>query len=1065
MTEASQVQVTTGAAPPREVHAGGTLIVPTLLFGFYLLGVAGGGILMVLGFRLFSLTAGWTASASLAGVAAVALAGAIGSLTASLRSDRSASPAGRLAVLLAAFGLSCLAAVGLFLGARAVYLFLWPLLGGTEVGAWGLRFGLGLALLSLPAGLLFALPPFLLRLLAAGWEKNGTALGFAFGLSLAGLGVGVATGGMVILPDLGLRGGFLVALGLTGCAAAGVALLRQAGLEGAGALGRRLADGAAAEWQGTASPGCETEGVAMGGTIVAAILGIGFSGWAFLIAWMRTLVFIIGGSVTANAVVGAVFLIGLALGALLASGLADRTRSPCLGLTILVSSASVVAYGSMFLAPSTTALYLKLSPWLASPFLWFLPATVSAASLMLPACLLLGAALPFLSLMAAVRFRPLTGTLGLLAVGAVLAELTVGLMVLPAFGLRRTVALAAAVGLLAAILFIGAVGFRRPGTRRTVALSLLGLMVVLGGFPASWDPRVVASGVYRYGATALAQLGSAGSYLAQRRAQGLDVIFYREGRNSSAMVEMSQRAAPGQAPEEVLRLTVDGAYDAGTGDDVRAQVLQGQIPLLVHGPAEKVLLIGLLDGVSAGSILRHPVKSLTVIEREPVLYAAAETFSAYNTNPQNDDRLVRIDDDARARLLADQALYDVVILSTMQPWLPYNAALYTAEGYDLIKSRLRPGGLVAQRVPLGAVAGPALRAVLRTFEAAFPSVLLFQISSQDLLLLGSAEPLALDVGWLRNVISSSGGVADDLRRVLVLGPNEILLTFRLGAEPLRRLAGEGPLNGDALAPVEMIAAHDPSVRDNGALLQEIDGAWAGIMPFLKNYGALPQERAEFLYNLAKSYLGIAGDPMRAHDLSRELSGLGQTAMARWVEGEALLQDKNIDGALEEWRAVLDLDPTNLDALFSLGTYYLDARDYWKAEPYLERAARAAPGVADVQYQHGRTLFYLGRYRDAIAALQRARTAGGERNHYPLVDYLVGVSYEKLGETGPAADALKTYLKWAYEQSILTRLEVDAHLKLADVYDKQGKRFDAHTERQKGEELRRKIEAYAKSQQR
>ncbi|HXI20521.1 MAG TPA: hypothetical protein VNH46_05525, partial [Gemmatimonadales bacterium] len=223
MTETVEMPVPPGAVPPGGSRREGTLIVPTLLFGSYLLGAAGGGILMILGVRIFSLTAGWTTSASLAGVAAIALAGAVGSLLASLRSDRTLAPAARLSALLAGLGLSSVIAFGLFLAARAVYLFLWPLLGGTEVGAWGLRFTLAVALLSLPAGLLFALPPFLLRLLAAGWERNGTALGFAFGLSLAGLGIGVAAGGMLVLPVLGLRGGFLVGLGLTGCAAAGVA--------------------------------------------------------------------------------------------------------------------------------------------------------------------------------------------------------------------------------------------------------------------------------------------------------------------------------------------------------------------------------------------------------------------------------------------------------------------------------------------------------------------------------------------------------------------------------------------------------------------------------------------------------------------------------------------------------------------------------------------------------------------------------------------------------------------------------------------------------------------------
>ena len=81
-----------------------------------------------------------------------------------------------------------------------------------------------------------------------------------------------------------------------------------------------------------------------------------------------------------------------------------------------------------------------------------------------------------------------------------------------------------------------------------------------------------------------------------------------------------------------------------------------------------------------------------------------------------------------------------------------------------------------------------------------------------------------------------------------------------------------------------------------------------------------------------------------------------------------------------------------------------------------------------------------------------------------MDYLVGVAAHRLGREDEAATSLQDYLKWAYGQNALTRLEVDAHLKLAEVYDRQGKRFDAHKERQKGEDLRRKIQSYSSAQQ-
>ncbi|MEK7282317.1 MAG: hypothetical protein AAB249_00775, partial [Acidobacteriota bacterium] len=933
---------------------------------------------------------------------------------------------------------------------------LWPVIGGTAAGAFTLRFALALALVALPAALCCASPPVLARLIATRPEGAGLSLGFAFGLSLAGSALGLAVAGSLVLPGLGIRGSLLLGLALSGIAAAGTVLLRQRGLEGQGAIGAALAgdDIRALEPRLDEHPAATTTGTAA--ILGAAMTLFAFTAWGLLLLWDRALSFILGRTLVARTTTGAVFLLALALGVFLAAALTDLLAAPFAALAATLTASAVAAYASMYLMPQVALLYLKLSPYLGRPGLSQLPAAVAATALMLPAALFLGASLPLLAQAARLRRRSAAGVLVYIAIGVILADLAIGLMAIPLFGLRRSLSLVAAVGTMPAILSLMLAPFRRPAMRTTLVLVLLGLMVSLGGFAAAWDPRVIASGLYRYGTRALARFGSVDDYLAAR--QSVNVLFYREGINSSVMVEETLMATPGLPPAEALSLTVDGKVEATTGDDTRTQVLQGHIPILVHGPTESVLLIDLLNGVTAGSILRHPVKSLTVIEREPVLYEASSFFASYNNSPASDQRLVRVADSARSRLLADTTAYDVIIVPGMEPWLPQSASLVTTEGIDLLKSRLSPGGLLALRVPLASTGEAALRAVMRTFAGAFDSILVFQISREDLLLLGSAEPLGLDIGWFRSVISSTGEVSRDLRRITVIGPNEILYTYRLAEDGLRRVLGDGPGNDDDRSPVEFASVRELTVHSNPALLAAIDSAWTSILPRLINYGVSPDEKAEFLYNLAKSYLGVAGDPLRGMEIARELSTLGRTAMARWVTGESLMQQSDVDGALGEWRGVLDLEPGSLDALFSLGTFHMDSRDYWRAAPYFEKAARLYADVSVVRYNHGRNLFYLGKNREAIDELKEARRVAidrEKRDGYPLVDYLVGVAAHKLKQDQEAAGSLETYLKWAYTQP-LTRVEVDAHLKLAEAYDGIGKRFQGLKERQKGEELLRRI---------
>jgi tetratricopeptide (TPR) repeat protein len=144
-------------------------------------------------------------------------------------------------------------------------------------------------------------------------------------------------------------------------------------------------------------------------------------------------------------------------------------------------------------------------------------------------------------------------------------------------------------------------------------------------------------------------------------------------------------------------------------------------------------------------------------------------------------------------------------------------------------------------------------------------------------------------------------------------------------------------------------------------------------------------------------------------------------------------------------------------------YEFDTHDYFDAERYLERAAKSHGDTAVVRYNHGRALYQIGKYPEAISELQEARTLARGSETYPLVDYLVGLSQARLKRDKEAETSLRDYLKWAYKQTTLTRVEVDAHLKLADVLDRKGLRLEAFKERQKADRLKERLAAAGQSQ--
>ncbi|OLC55021.1 MAG: hypothetical protein AUH92_03020 [Acidobacteria bacterium 13_1_40CM_4_69_4] len=447
-----------------------------------------------------------------------------------------------------------------------------------------------------------------------------------------------------MLPALGLQGTVLLGLALSGLAAAGTVLLRQRGVEGPGVVGAILSGDDVRAGEPRVDEHTEATTTEAAGALGAAMALFAFTAWGFLLIYDRTLSFVVGRSLDARATSGAVFLLALALGVFLSSALTDVLSGPFVALAGTLGAASTTAYLSMYLVAQVARLYLKLLPHLERPGLSQLPAALASAALMFPSVLLLGATLPLLAQAARARRRSAIGVTTYIAIGIVLADLAVGLLMIPVFGLRRSQGCVSALGLWAAILFLLFARFRQRALRTTIVLVLTGLIVIFIGWPASWDPRLVAAGLYRYGTRALSRYGSVEGYLAARRSN--EVLFYKEGADASVMIERTLQAAKGLPPVEGLSLTVDGKVEAATGDDIRTQVLQAHIPILVHGPTDKVLLIDLLNGVTAGSVLRHPVKSLTVLEREPVLFEASQFFSSYNYSPTRDSRLVPVRDGA-----------------------------------------------------------------------------------------------------------------------------------------------------------------------------------------------------------------------------------------------------------------------------------------------------------------------------------------------------------------------------------------------------------------------------------
>ncbi|HEV7585809.1 MAG TPA: fused MFS/spermidine synthase [Solirubrobacteraceae bacterium] len=162
------------------------------------------------------------------------------------------------------------------------------------------------------------------------------------------------------------------------------------------------------------------------------------------------------------------------------------------------------------------------------------------------------------------------------------------------------------------------------------------------------------------------------------------------------------------------------------------------LPFAVRpGPPERIAILGDAAGTTARAYGHYfPRTTIDAVELDGQLTEIGRRFFALGQRP----RLHTITADARPWLASVSAHYDAIFLDAYrQPYIPFYLA--TREFFALLRSHLRPGGLVAVNVghPSGSTA--LERATAATLRAVFPFVARDPAQPTNTLLLASSSPM------------------------------------------------------------------------------------------------------------------------------------------------------------------------------------------------------------------------------------------------------------------------------------------------------------------------------------
>lgn len=449
---------------------------------------------------------------------------------------------------------------------------------------------------------------------------------------------------------------------------------------------------------------------------------------AYEVLYTRFLVHGLLGTTHALALILAVFLTGLSIGAWFGSRLSFTRKSPLesLGLVLLISAGLALALGPALAEAAALAAFLRDVRWGARLF----GEALLAAALLLPAASVMGLAFPLAVKACLSDQRPGqdTGMIFLInSLAGTIGALTAGFVLIPALGLRASLAVTAlAEALLGAVLLNSGALLSRGGGAASIKRWSWTACLLLAFFAAHFAraPRLGQSP----GQGTLAPQSVLG------REKDFRVLCYHEG--ALATIAVLEHAPTGRRD-----LLVDGFVTAGDSPEAGYMALMGRLPLRLHPDPKRVLVICFGTGSTARAAAERPGVSLDIVDLEPAVFACASHFS-----PDNPALLSRSGvhaEDGRLFLRRPGPLYDVITQEPMPPHFAGTSALYSVEYYRLARARLSEQGLLVQWLPLHLTAPRDARQIVAAAQKVFPETWVALAPSDGTGLIVSS-PLPLD---------------------------------------------------------------------------------------------------------------------------------------------------------------------------------------------------------------------------------------------------------------------------------------------------------------------------------
>jgi len=656
---------------------------------------------------------------------------------------------------------------------------------------------------------------------------------------------------------------------------------------------------------------------------VYTALASGFIAMLYELAWIRLLSNILGSTTYSFTLMLIAFISGIALGSLIVSFVIKRIKN-------LVAFLAICQFGTAFSMILMLPLYERLPYFLTrlSAQIPNLPDNFSTfISLEFLMCFVImvlptifsGMSLPVASRIANsdMRFlgKSIGGIFSINTNGSVVGALVTGLVLIPFLGIKSSLELGVFLNGIIGLLILYKAGVSKQlkmGFAIIFVVFAVGYKVL---FPA-WNQNFLISGAFR---TLYTQDVPTYKEFKNQQNQGQRILWHKEGVNANVAVRESHF---GDTIQKTL--VINGKADASTVADLQTQVLLGQIPLMLYPNSGDALVIGLGSGITCGSALRHPIKSLDVVEIASEVVECNYFFTRENNNFMADPRVKIFIDDAITQLKVSSKKYDYIISEPSNPWIAGISNLYSVEFFKLCKERLNSNGVLTQWFHTYDVNNDIFRLVLSTISKVFPYVTIWKASDADLIILASATPLSIDFDAMEQKMNQPQ-ITQDLARIKMFDLPTLLSTQIVSARNNPFVYTKNEVNSTNKSPLEFLAPIGLFTHQSVTLLDSLDERFSfqDKNLWFSEYGKQRHLTFENYLNIARYRSSSQiGDLALAYTALRKGLTINPEnqevlSMLAKISQDLRLPDAGIrEAQIDELRKMYELNPNDNSAMFA-----------------------------------------------------------------------------------------------------------------------------------------------------